>query len=222
LCEAAKAGGGYVVGSYPERDGANVYHTVALAGPEGTILARYRATHLPPNQTQWAKEGSDWVVVPTPIGRIGLTLGEELSVPEVFGTLSASRADLLAAPMGAPYGVTMQEDPKLFNQPYPTDTPFAPMAAAKLGQNWVVMSGWSDGQRVSAAVFGPEPVIATPPRIPSADIERQITIAWPGTWMNQSHLIDGQRPATTLPIALDPASSCFQQWAKDPGWRYGC
>jgi len=30
----------------------------------------------------------------------------------------------------------------------------------------VVMSGWSDGQRVSAAVFGPEPVIATPPRIP--------------------------------------------------------
>ncbi len=132
LCKAAKAGGGYVVGSYPERDGASVYHTVALAGPEGTILARYRATHLPANQTQWAKEGSDWVVVPTPIGRIGLTLGEELSVPEVFGTLSASRADLLAAPMGAPSGVTMQEDPKLFNRPYPADTPFAPMAAAKL------------------------------------------------------------------------------------------
>jgi hypothetical protein len=168
LCEAAKAGGGYGVGSYPERDGANVYHTVALAGPEGTILARYRATHLPPNQTQWAKEGSDWVVVPTPIGRIGLTLGEELSVPEVFGTLSASRADLLAAPMGAPSGVTMQEDPKLFNQPYPPDTPFAPMAAAKLGQNWVVMSGWSEGQHVAAAVFGPEPVIATPPRTPPA------------------------------------------------------
>ncbi len=146
LCEAAKAGGGYVVGSYPERDAGNVYHTVALAGPEGTVLARYRATHLPPNQTQWAKQGSDWVVVTTPIGRIGLVLGEELSVPEVFGTLSALRADLLAAPMGAPSGVTMQEDPKLFNQPYPPDTPFAPIAAAKLGQTWVVMSGWSDGQ----------------------------------------------------------------------------
>ncbi len=225
LCEAAKAGGGYLVGSYPERDGGSVYHTVALAGPEGKILARYRATHLPPNQTQWAKDGSDWVVVSTPIGRIGLTLGEELSVPEVFGTLSALRADLLAAPMGAPSGVTMQEDPKLFNQPYPPDTPFAPMAAAKLGQTWVVMSGWDDGQRVSAAVFGPEPVIATPPRVPPTgknDVETQITIAWPGTWLNQSHLIDGQRPATTLPLALDPASSCFQQWAKDSGWRFGC
>jgi predicted amidohydrolase len=225
LCETAKAGGGYVVGSYPERDGANVYHTVALAGPDGTILARYRATHLPPNQTHWAKEGSDWVVVPTPIGRIGLTLGEELSVPEVFGTLSASRADLLVAPMGAPSGVTMQEDPKLFNQPYPPETPFAPMAAAKLGQTWVIMSGWSDGQHVAAAAFGPEPVIATPPRIPPAgknDIETQITIPWPGTWLNQSHLIDGQRPASTLPITLDPASSCFQQWAKEPGWKYGC
>ncbi len=225
LCQAAKAGGGYVAGSYPERDGANVYHTVALAGPDGTIVARYRATHLPPNQTQWAKEGSEWVVVPTPIGRIALTLGEELSVPEVFGTLSALRADILAAPMGAPSGVSMQEDPKLFNQPYPSGTPFAPMAAAKLGQNWVVMSGWSDGRHVSAAVFGPEPVIATPPRVPapgSNAIETRITVAWPGTWLNQSHLIDGQRPATTLPIAIDPKSSCFQQWASAPGWKYGC
>ncbi len=225
LCEAAKAAGGYVVGSYPERDAGNVYHTVVLAGPEGTVLARYRATHLPPNQKRWAKEGSDWVVVPTSIGRIGLALGEELSVPEVFGALSALRADLIAAPMGAPSGVTMQEDPKLFNQPYPLDTPFAPMAAAKLGQTWVVMSGWSKGQGVSAAVFGPEPVIATPPRVPPAgenEVETQITIAWPGTWLNQSHLIDGQRPTTTLPIALDPASACFQQWAKDPGWKYGC
>ena len=225
LCAAAKSGGGYVVGSYPERDGANVYHTVALAGPEGKILVRYRASHLPPDQTQWAKEGSDWVVVPTPIGRIGLALGEELSVPEVFGTLSALRADLIAAPTGTPSGVTMQEDPKLFNQPYPRDTPFAPMAAAKLGQTWVVMSGWSDGKHVSAAVFGPEPVIATPPRVPppgSSEIETQITIAWPGTWLNQTHLIDGQRPATTLPITLDPASPCFQQWANAPGWKYGC
>ncbi len=225
LCAAAKAGSGYVVGSYPERDASNVYHTVALAGPEGTILARYRASHLPPDQKQWAKQGSEWIVVPTPMGRIGLALGEELSVPEVFGSLSALRADLLAVPMGAPSGVTMQEDPKLFNQPYPPGTPFAPMAAAKLAQNWVVMSGWGDGKRVAAAVFGPEPVIATPPRVPAAgktEVQAQIIVAWPGTWLNQTHLIDGQRPATTLPIVLDPASACFQEWAKAPGWRYGC
>jgi predicted amidohydrolase len=225
LCAAAKSGGGYVVGSYPERDGTGVYHTVALAGPDGKILARYRASHLPPNQTQWAKAGNNWTVVPTPVGRIGLALAEELSVPEVFGSLSALRADVIAAPMGAPSGITMQEDPKLFNQPYPPDTPFAPMAAAKLGQTWVVMSGWTDGKRVSAAVFGPEPVIATPPRVPSLgsnEIETQITVAWPGTWLNQTHLIDGQRPETTLPIVLDPVSPCFQQWANAPGWKYGC
>ncbi len=225
LCAAAKAGGGYVVGSYPERDGGSVYHTVALAGPDGTVVARYRASHLPPQQLEWAKEGSDWVVVPTPIGRIGLALGEELAVPEVFGTLSAMRADVIAAPTGVPSGVTMQEDPKLFNQPYPPDTPFAPMAAAKLSQTWVVMSGWSNGKQVSAAVFGPEPVIATPPRVPPAgsnEIETTITVAWPGTWLNQAHLIDGQRPATTLPIAIDPASSCFQEWARKPGWNFDC
>ena len=99
LCDLAKDGGAYVVGSYPERDGANVYHTIALAGPEGKILGRYRASHLPPSQMRWAKEGSEWVVVPTPIGRIGLALGEELAVPEVFGMLSAMRADVIDVPV---------------------------------------------------------------------------------------------------------------------------
>jgi hypothetical protein len=99
------------------------------------------------------------------------------------------------------------------------------MAAAKLGQNWVVMSGWSDGHRVSAAVFGPEPVIATPPRIPPPgknEMQTQITVAWPGTWLNQSQLIAGQHPGETLPLVLDPTSACFQKWASDPGWVYGC
>jgi predicted amidohydrolase len=46
LADRAKAGRGYLVGSYPEREGSKVFHTVALAGPGGTILGRYRATHL--------------------------------------------------------------------------------------------------------------------------------------------------------------------------------
>jgi len=53
LAAAAKAGAGWVVGSYPERDGDRVFHTVALAGPEGKVIARYRATHLDNAATAW-------------------------------------------------------------------------------------------------------------------------------------------------------------------------
>ena len=42
----------------------------------------------------------DLIVAPTTIGRIALVLGEELAVPEVFGTYSAERADIVAAPSG--------------------------------------------------------------------------------------------------------------------------
>ncbi len=98
---AAKAGAGYVVGSYPEREGDKIYHTVALAGPEGTVLGRYRATHLPPATAAWASPGDGPVVVDTPLGRVGLALAEELRVPELGGLYGALRTDILAAPAGA-------------------------------------------------------------------------------------------------------------------------
>jgi hypothetical protein len=53
-------------------------------------------------------------------------------------------------------------------------------------------------------------------------MQTQITVAWPGTWLNQSQLIAGQHPGETLPLVLDPTSACFQKWASDPGWVYGC
>jgi len=113
------------------------------------------------------------------IGRIGLALGEELAVPEVAGVLSVHRADLVAAPTGFPEGPLVQLDPKLFNRPYPAGTPFAPFAAAHLGQFWLVSSGWrQDPQRQAAAVYGPEPVIATPPQVPAAGQDSVTGVAY--------------------------------------------
>lgn len=125
LADLAKRGGGYVVGSYPERAGGAVFHTVALASPTGEIIARYRATHVGTDQA-WAKAGDRFVVTPTTIGRIALVVGEELAVSEVFGVYSAERADIVAAPSGAWRDAVVEIDPKLFNAPPPPDTPFVP------------------------------------------------------------------------------------------------
>lgn len=100
LAQRAKAGNGYLVGSYPERAGSQVFHTVALAGPAGTILGRYRATHLSAAEQAWASAGDRPTVVRTPpLGRIGLATASDLAVPELTGLHQTLRTDVLAAPI---------------------------------------------------------------------------------------------------------------------------
>ncbi len=223
LASLAKQGGGYVVGSYPERDGNAVFHTVALAAPDGTIIARYRATHLAADRA-WAKPGDQFVVVPTPLGRIALVLGEELSVPEVFGVYSAERADILAAPSGRWDGTTLNTDEKLFNQPYPPGTPFAPWAAAALGQFWVAAAGWQPAAKPAAWLLGPDPVIATAPRAapPGEPLAAVVQAPCVGTWINQGQLIGGQQPWSTLPLVLPTNSPCLAAWRNGDGQHLGC
>jgi predicted amidohydrolase len=223
LSELARSGSGYIVGSYPERAGDAVFHTVALADPNGKIAARYHATHLGSDKI-WAKQGSEFVVAPTPIGRVALALGDELGVPEVFGVYSAERADIVAAPSSRWQGPPVEIDPKLFNVPYPSAIPYAPYAAAMLGQFWIAAAGWAEHGAPAALLLGPEPVIATPSRAagPGQTLDAKITAPWAGTWINQQQLIDGQQPWNTLPLALAAESNCFQQWRKAAGWLSAC
>ena len=223
LKDLARTGGGYVAGSYPERAGDAVFHTVALASPAGDIVARYRATHLA-REEAWATAGDKFVIAPTPIGRIALAVGEELAVPEVFGVYAADRADIVAAPSGKWRGAVLEIDPKLFNTPYPAGTPFMPYAAAKLGQFWVAAAGWAEPAKPAALLLGPEPVIATPPRVAHSGepLEAQVTAPWAGTWINQDQLIDGQQPWHTLPLVLPRNSACLAAWRKAAGWKPSC
>jgi predicted amidohydrolase len=223
LADLARRGSGYVAGSYPERVGDAIFHTVALASPAGEIVARYRATHLGADSA-WAEAGDAFVVAPTAIGRVALALGDELAVPEVFGVYSAERADILAAPAGAWRGPVVEIDPKLFNTPPPPDTPFVPYAAAKLGQFWVAAAGWAPPGKPAGLLLGPEPVIATPPRVapPGEPLEVEVAAPWSGTWINQDQLIDGQQPWNTMPLILAKDSVCLAAWRKADAWKSGC
>lgn len=223
LSDLAKKGNGYVVGSYARKGQNLAYHTVALAAPDGQIIARYDATHLSASE-QWASPGDRFVVVPTSIGRIGLTLGSELEVAEVFGHLSAQRADIIAAPARQIQNLTLQIDAKLLLTEHPTNTPFIPYAAAKLSQTWLATAGWA-GTEPSTWLFGPEPVIETAPRrnAPGNNrVDHSITTPWPGTWINQQKLIDGQLPYATIPLVLDTEGACFKEWRAASGWVRAC
>lgn len=217
LGAAAKAGAGYVVGSYPERDGDKIYHTVALAGPEGTVLGRYRATHLPAATAAWASAGEGPVVVDTPLGRVGLALAEELRVPELGGLYGALRTDILAAPAGRPDALKVQIDAKLFavSNPPTGRADFFPYASAKQNQLWLVSGGRRAGEATAAGIYGPEPVVETPTLTAQAGedaVRYRTRVPAPGSWINQQQLITGQVSLYFIPIVMKDDSDCVKEW----------
>ena len=219
LARRAKAGRGYLVGSYPERDGSKVFHTVALAGPAGTVLGRYRATHLSAVEQTWASPGDAPMVLSTPLGRIGLATAADLAVTEVTGLYQSLRTDVLAVPSGDPAALKVEIDPRLYavSDPPTGRADLHPYLAAKLGQFWLVSGGRRVGGSTAAGIYGPEPVVQTPTltAAPGSDAVRHRTVVpAPGTWINQQQLIDGQRNDLFKPLVLDPANPCFQSWKR--------
>jgi predicted amidohydrolase len=219
LALRAKAGNGYLVGSYPERDGSRVFHTVALAGPAGTVLGRYRATHLSAAEQAWASPGTAPLVVATSLGRIGLATAADLAVTEVTGLYQSLRTDVLAVPSGDPAALKVEIDPRLYavSDPPTGRADLHPYLAAKLGQFWLVSGGRRVGTSTAAGIYGPEPVVQTPTLTAAlgADAVRHRTVVpAPGTWINQQQLIDGQRNDLFKPLVLDPANPCFQTWKR--------
>jgi predicted amidohydrolase len=220
LAASARAGKGYLVGSYPERDGDKVFHTVALAGPEGTILGRYRVTHPAAAQALWATPGDAPVVIETPLGRIGLAAAGELAVPEVGGMYGALRTDVLAAPAGAPAPLKVEIDRALYAVADPPTgrADFYPYAAAKQNQFWLVSGGRRAGEHTSAAIYGPEPVVLTP-TLTAADGDAAVgyttVVPAAGTWISQAQLIDGQQALWFVPLVLQDRNGCLKQWRRD-------
>jgi predicted amidohydrolase len=98
LREIATRHGAFVVAGLAERDGADLFNTAALVGPEG-LVGRYRKTHLADEDRAWATAGDDGL--PTfdlPVGRIGLLIGYDALFPETARSLALDGADLIACP----------------------------------------------------------------------------------------------------------------------------
>jgi hypothetical protein len=217
LTQRAKAGNGYLVGSYPERDGSRVFHTVVLAGPAGTILGRYRATHLSAAERAWASAGDAPMVVSTPLGRIGLATAGDLAVTELTGLYQTLRTDVLAVPSGDPSSLKVEIDRKLYavSNPPTGRADLHPYLAAKLGQLWVVSGGRRVGPSTAAGIFGPEPVVSTPTLTAAAGadaVRHRTVVPYPGTWINQQQLIDGQRNDLFRPLVLEAENRRFHAW----------
>ncbi len=93
ISEAAQKHRMYIAANLKERDGAKLYSTSYLIGPDGKAVGKYRKTHRLPDEQ--IALGDDLPVFDTRYGKIGLMIGSEHYWPEVPLVMALKGADLI-------------------------------------------------------------------------------------------------------------------------------
>jgi len=94
----ARKTGACIAGGFCERDGAALYNTAVLVGPDGLLL-HYRKLHLFDAEKLIFTPGDRGLgVVDTPVGRVGLCVCYDLRFVEVVRALALQGAEIVAVP----------------------------------------------------------------------------------------------------------------------------
>ena len=95
-----------VVVGLSERVGEDIYNTVAVIGPEGRLIAKYRKIHLitaePICEHRFLKAGNHFTVCKIHDFTVGLMTCYDIRFPEMARRLSLLGADLLVVPAAWP------------------------------------------------------------------------------------------------------------------------
>jgi predicted amidohydrolase len=87
----------YLALGLAERDGAKLYDSAILVGPDG-FIGKYRKAHLWNHEKLWFSPGDlGFPVFETPIGRIGLLICWDIWFPEVPRILAQQGADIICS-----------------------------------------------------------------------------------------------------------------------------
>lgn len=96
IAEKAKARGIHVIYGLTEasdRPGI-VYNTMVLTGPDG-LIGTFRKVHVGITEQLFWRQGHDWPVFDTPLGRIGMLICYDKMWPETCRELTLRGADIL-------------------------------------------------------------------------------------------------------------------------------
>jgi predicted amidohydrolase len=86
-----------------------LYNSAVLVGPDG-LLGVYRKVHAPGDEYHVFRQGKDWPVFDTEIGRLGLHICYDLRFPESARELALRGAQIIILPTAWPQNVGAQYD----------------------------------------------------------------------------------------------------------------
>jgi predicted amidohydrolase len=97
---AARKANSYVIFGLPEKDGSDLYNSLAVVGPKGNVVGRYRKLHLWLTENQTFKRGEDLCIVDTEFGKMGSTICYDIMYPEIFRAIAAKGAGIITHSTG--------------------------------------------------------------------------------------------------------------------------
>jgi len=81
---------------FPELRGRQVFNTVAMFGPDGSLVTRYSKTHC--GTEQFNTEGAEFPVVEMPLARLGTMICLDRQLPETARILAIKGAQVILSP----------------------------------------------------------------------------------------------------------------------------
>ncbi len=88
----------YVIPNIREQDGDKKYNTAVVIGRDGTVIGKYRKTHLAPTEAREVEPGDDLPVFELDFGRIGIAICMDIHYPEIFRVYALKGADIICWP----------------------------------------------------------------------------------------------------------------------------
>jgi len=97
---AARKANAYVIFGLPEKDGGRLFNSLAVLGPNGNLVAKYRKAHLWLTENQVFNRGNELCVFDTEFGRIGSTICYDIIYPEFIRAVAAKGAGVITHSTG--------------------------------------------------------------------------------------------------------------------------
>lgn len=97
---AAKKANAYVIFGLPEKKGGDIYNSLAVLGPNGSLVASYRKSHLWLTENQTFARGNELCIFETEFGPIGSTICYDIMFPELFRAIAAKGAGVITHSTG--------------------------------------------------------------------------------------------------------------------------
>jgi predicted amidohydrolase len=90
----------YIVAGLIERDGARIYATAVLMGPDGRMVGKFRKTTLTDGEiASGMTPGHEYPVFQTRFGKVGMMICYDVFVPEPARQLALNGAEIIALPV---------------------------------------------------------------------------------------------------------------------------
>ncbi len=97
---ASQKANAYVIFGLPEREGDVVYNSLAVMGPNGNLVTKYRKVHLWLTEHQTFGQGNDICLFDTEFGKVGSTICYDMMYPELYRAIAAKGARIITHSTG--------------------------------------------------------------------------------------------------------------------------